>query len=118
MRSAHLDLRAEGKLRDGQVKLGSKGRTKVPHVCATGWTTGQYGQIKYGAGRHLAALSPHDPVESQKYAYAAQILLLPALTLPKMSICCAYPRIFYTAKWSRHMIQGLLGAPGPLDGSL
>lgn len=45
---------------------------------------------------------------SQKYAYAAQILLFPALALPKLSICCTYLRIFYTAKWSRHMIQALM----------
>jgi hypothetical protein len=77
-------------------------------LCATGWTTCQYGQIRHGAGRHFAALDPNDPVMSQKYAYAAQILLFPALALSKLSICCAYLRIFYTAKWSRHAIQALM----------
>ncbi|KAH5443143.1 hypothetical protein HBI30_230740 [Parastagonospora nodorum] len=59
-------------------------------LCTTGWTCCQYGQIRHGAGRYFAALEPNDPVMSQKYAYAAQILLFPALALPKLSICCTY----------------------------
>lgn len=52
--------------------------------------------------------NPQDPVESQKYAYVAQILLFPALALPKLSICCAYLRIFYTDKRGKWMIQALM----------
>lgn len=52
--------------------------------------------------------SPQAPITSQKYAYAAQIILFPALALSKMSICLAYLRIFYTDKRGRYMIQALL----------
>jgi hypothetical protein len=47
-------------------------------------------------------------ITSQKYAYAAQIILFPALALSKMSICLTYLRIFYTDKRGRYMIQALL----------
>lgn len=52
--------------------------------------------------------NPQDPVTSQKYAYAAQILLFPALAGPKLSICSAYLRIFYTDVRGRRMIQGII----------
>ncbi|KAH7385492.1 hypothetical protein DE146DRAFT_681050 [Phaeosphaeria sp. MPI-PUGE-AT-0046c] len=52
--------------------------------------------------------NPQDPVESQKYAFAAQIMIYPALAMSKISICCAYLRIFYTDVRGRHMIQGLI----------
>lgn len=52
--------------------------------------------------------NPQDPVDSQKYAYAAQILLFPALAMSKLSICSAYLRIFYTDVRGRRMIQGLM----------
>lgn len=52
--------------------------------------------------------NPRAPVTLQKYAYAAQILLMPALALSKMSICLTYLRIFYTDKCGRLMIQALL----------
>jgi len=51
---------------------------------------------------------PQAPITSQKYAYAAQIILFPALALSKMSICLTYLRIFYTDKRGRYMIQALL----------
>jgi hypothetical protein len=51
---------------------------------------------------------PMNPVRSQQYAYAAQILLFPALAMPKLSICSAYLRIFYTDFRGRRMIQALM----------
>lgn len=79
-------------------------------VFCTGYSACQYGQIHHGAGRHIVAVikNPRDPVQSQKYAYAAQILLFPALALPKFSICLAYLRIFYTDKRGRRLIQCLM----------
>jgi hypothetical protein len=74
----------------------------------TGYTICQYGQIHHGAGRHFAALDPQDPVKSQQYAYAAQILLFPALALSKLSICAAYLRIFYSYVLGRRIIQILI----------
>jgi hypothetical protein len=52
--------------------------------------------------------NPQSPVESQKYAFAAQIILFSALAIPKLSICCAYLRIFYTDVRGRRMIQALM----------
>jgi hypothetical protein len=52
--------------------------------------------------------NPEDPVRSQQYAFAAQILLFPALALSKLSICAAYLRIFYTDIRGRRMIQALI----------
>ncbi|KAF2630607.1 hypothetical protein BU25DRAFT_407898 [Macroventuria anomochaeta] len=80
-------------------------------VFCTGYSVCQYGQIDNGAGRHAIATSmenPQAPITSQKYAYAAQIILLPALALSKLSICLTYLRIFYTDKRGRYMIQALM----------
>jgi hypothetical protein len=80
-------------------------------LLATGWSVTQYGQIAHGAGRHRAALieiNPENPVESQKYAFAAQIILFPALAVPKLSICSAYLRIFYTDVIGHRLIQALV----------
>lgn len=80
-------------------------------VFCTGYSVCQYGQIDNGAGRHAIVTSMNDPgapVTSQKYAYAAQILLFPALALSKLSICLTYLRIFYSDIRGRYMIQGLM----------
>lgn len=80
-------------------------------IFCTGYSVCQYGQIDNGAGRHAAATvmqNPNAPITSQKYAYAAQIILFPALALSKMSICLTYLRIFYQDRGGRHMIQALL----------
>lgn len=84
--------------------------TSVQVFC-TGYSTCQYGQIDNGAGRHAIATSlenPQAPITSQKYAYAAQIILFPALALSKMSICLTYLRIFHADKWGHYSIQALL----------
>lgn len=52
--------------------------------------------------------NPQAPITSQKYAYAAQIILFPALALSKLSICLTYLRIFYIDKRGRYMIQALV----------
>lgn len=52
--------------------------------------------------------NPQAPITSQKYAYAAQIILFPSLALSKLSICLAYLRIFYSDKRGRYMIQALV----------
>lgn len=80
-------------------------------IFCTGYSVCQYGQIDNGAGRHAAAIvvqNPNAPITSQKYAYAAQIILFPALALSKMSICLTYLRIFYQDRGGRYMIQALL----------
>ncbi|KAF3032544.1 hypothetical protein E8E12_004018 [Didymella heteroderae] len=80
-------------------------------IFCTGYSVCQYGQIDNGAGRHAIATAmqnPEAPITSQKYAYAAQIILFPALALSKMSICLTYMRIFYQDKRGRYMIQALL----------
>lgn len=87
-------------------------QTHTRQIFCTGYSVCQYGQIDSGAGRHAAAivlLIPDGPITSQKYAYAAQILLFPALALSKMSICLTYLRIFYHDKRGRYMIRALLG---------
>ncbi|KAH8725552.1 hypothetical protein GQ44DRAFT_681440 [Phaeosphaeriaceae sp. PMI808] len=80
-------------------------------LSATAFSICQYGQINHGAGRHAAAVfrnNPNDPHESQKYAYAAQIAIFPALAMPKLSICASYLRIFYTDILGRRMILVLI----------
>jgi hypothetical protein len=52
--------------------------------------------------------NPQAPITSQKYAYAAQIILFPALALSKLSICLTYLRIFYSDKRGRYAIQALM----------
>ncbi|KAJ4344233.1 hypothetical protein N0V95_006220 [Ascochyta clinopodiicola] len=77
----------------------------------TAYSVCQYGQISNGAGRHAAATvldDPQAPITAQKYAYAAQIILFPALSLSKLSICLTYLRIFYADKRGRYMIQALM----------
>lgn len=45
---------------------------------------------------------------SQQYAYAAQIVLFPALALSKIGICLSYLRIFYADQRGRRFIQALI----------
>lgn len=78
---------------------------------ATAYTICQYGQVAHGAGHHLRDViqnNPHDPIDSQKWAYAANLILLPALALPKLSICFAYSRIFAEGLLDRRIIQSLI----------
>jgi len=77
------------------------------------FTLCQYGQVAHGAGQHailVAERNPSDPVESQKWAFAAQIILFPALACPKLSICLAYLRIFddSESRMGRRIIQCLM----------
>ena len=44
---------------------------------------------------------------AQKWAYIAQILLYPALSMPKLSICLSYIRVFYNDRKGRLMMQGI-----------
>ncbi|KZM23120.1 hypothetical protein ST47_g5760 [Ascochyta rabiei] len=77
----------------------------------TGFSVCQYGQISNGAGSHAAATAIKNPqahITARKYAYAAQIILFPALSLSKFSICLTYLRIFYFDKRGRYMIQALM----------
>jgi hypothetical protein len=86
-------------------------QTHSRQIFCTGYSVCQYGQIDNGSGRHAVAIvmqNPRAPITSQQYAYAAQILLFPALALPKMSICLTYLRIFYQDKRGRYMIRALL----------
>lgn len=86
-------------------------RTHTRQIFCTGYSVCQYGQIDNGSGRHAIATAmqnPNAPITSQKYAYAAQIILFPALALSKMSICLTYLRIFYQDKPGRYMIRALL----------
>lgn len=90
---------------------GEVSKLTLEQIFCAGYSVCQYGQIDNGSGRHAIATSmenPQAPITSQKYAYAAQIILFPALALPKMSICLTYLRIFYTDKRGRYMIQALL----------
>ena len=78
---------------------------------ATAYSICQYGQVKHGAGRHLISIlqeNPSDTVESQKYAFAAQVIVLLALALPKLSICLTYLRIFHSDVRGRRMIRSLI----------
>jgi hypothetical protein len=80
-------------------------------VFATAYSSCQYAQVQHGAGRHLSAIlqeNPSDTVESQKYAFAAQLVTLPALALPKLSICLTYLRIFNADIRGRRMIKGVI----------
>lgn len=77
-------------------------------MLATAYSICQYAQIEHGSGHHIAAVAmrnPSDPIEAQKWAYAAQLLIIPALMLPKLSICLSYLRIFYSDVQGRRMIQ-------------
>ena len=51
---------------------------------------------------------PQDPIISQQYAFAAQIILIPALATSKLSICLTYLRIFYADTWGRRLIKCLM----------
>ncbi|KAF1971386.1 hypothetical protein BU23DRAFT_370173, partial [Bimuria novae-zelandiae CBS 107.79] len=44
----------------------------------------------------------------QKWAFAGNLILFPALAFPKLSICSAYSRIFSEGLLNRRMIQGLM----------
>ncbi|KAL5398425.1 hypothetical protein PMIN06_006553 [Paraphaeosphaeria minitans] len=80
-------------------------------VLATAFSTCQYGQVAHGAGHHLAVVlhnNPNDAVDSQKWAYAANLILFPALAFPKLSICDAYSRIFGESLMNRRMIYALI----------
>jgi hypothetical protein len=79
-------------------------------VFAMAYSFCQYAQIRHGAGRHLSAIlreDPSDTVESQKWAFAAQIVAGPALALPKFSICLTYLRLFHTDIRGRRLIKGV-----------
>jgi hypothetical protein len=80
-------------------------------VFATAFSICQYGQVAHGAGHHLRVVlqnDPNDAVESQKWAYAANLILFPALAFPKLSICDAYSRIFGESLMNRRMIYCLI----------
>jgi hypothetical protein len=80
-------------------------------VLCTGYSACQYGQIANGAGRHAAAFFVEHldtPITAQKYAYAAQIIVFPALAVSKMSICLTYLRVFEADTRGRYMIRALL----------
>jgi hypothetical protein len=80
-------------------------------VFGTVYSGCQYAQVAHGAGRHLATILQNDPsdsVESQKYAFAAQIAIIPALALPKLSICLTYLRIFHMDARGRRLILILI----------
>ncbi|KAJ4298915.1 hypothetical protein N0V90_004158 [Kalmusia sp. IMI 367209] len=47
-------------------------------------------------------------ITSQKWSFAAQILLILAIPMPKVSMCLSYVRIFYSDISGRHLIYGLL----------
>ena len=86
-------------------------RTHTRQIFCTGYSVCQYGQIDNGSGRHAIVTAMQNPnalITAQKYAYAAQIILFPALALSKMSICLTYLRIFYQDKPGRYMIRALL----------
>ncbi|OAG00438.1 uncharacterized protein CC84DRAFT_302083 [Paraphaeosphaeria sporulosa] len=83
----------------------------IAWVFATAFSTCQYGQVAHGAGHHLGVVlhnDPKDAVESQKWAYAANLILFPALAFPKLSICDAYSRIFGESLMNRRMIYALI----------
>ncbi|KAF2441132.1 hypothetical protein P171DRAFT_475564 [Karstenula rhodostoma CBS 690.94] len=83
----------------------------IAWVFATAFSTCQYGQVAHGAGHHLSVVlhnNPNDAVESQKWAYVANLILLPALAFPKLSICDAYSRIFGESLMDRRMIHALI----------
>jgi hypothetical protein len=85
--------------------------TDTNQILCTGYSVCQYGQIRHGAGRHSAAIimqNPQDPITSQQYAFAAQIILIPALATSKLSICLTYLRIFYADTWGRRLIKCLM----------
>jgi hypothetical protein len=80
-------------------------------IFATAFSICQYGQVAHGAGHHLRAVlqkDPNDAVESQKWAYAANLILFPALAFPKLSICNAYSRLFGESLINRRMIYCLI----------
>ncbi|KAF2250738.1 hypothetical protein BU26DRAFT_591689 [Trematosphaeria pertusa] len=80
-------------------------------IFASAYSICQYAQVHHGAGRHLGAIlktKPSDIVESQKYAFVASIVALLALSLPKLSICVTYLRIFNTDVRGRQLIQGII----------
>lgn len=65
----------------------------------------------HGAGRHLSVIiqeNPSDTAESQKYAFAAQMIVFPALALPKLSICLTYLRLFHADIWGRRLVKGVI----------
>ena len=81
----------------------------VSQLFATAYSICQYGQVANGAGRHLAASNSIDnAITSQKYAFAAQVILFEAIALPKLSICLSYLRIFYSDRIGRRLIQVLM----------
>lgn len=67
--------------------------------------------MHHGAGRHIAAIIIKDPsqvVEMQKYSFAALLVALYALALPKLSICITYLRIFHTDALGKRLIRGIM----------
>ncbi|PSN65380.1 hypothetical protein BS50DRAFT_527723, partial [Corynespora cassiicola Philippines] len=76
-------------------------------LIATGWTCCQYAQVAYGSGRHTPASTKEEAVEAQKISYVALFMILPAVCLPKASICLTYIRIFSNDKVGRYVIQAV-----------
>ncbi|KAF2180449.1 hypothetical protein K469DRAFT_672921 [Zopfia rhizophila CBS 207.26] len=62
-------------------------------------------QLLNGSGRHAPAVPMENAITSQKFAYAATIVLVLCLPIAKISICLAYVRIFYSDKRGRLSIQ-------------
>lgn len=85
--------------------------TNFAKVCASAFSVCQYGQVAHGAGHHVDVVftnNPNNAIEGQKWAYAANLILFPALAFPKLSICDAYSRIFGESLLNRRLIQALL----------
>ncbi|KAK7185636.1 hypothetical protein PSPO01_08322 [Paraphaeosphaeria sporulosa] len=80
----------------------------VAWLLATGYSICQYGQVNHGSGHHLAATPMNEAITSQKYAFAAQCILMLAIPMPKVSMCLSYLRIFYSDVPGRRLIYGLL----------
>lgn len=80
-------------------------------IFATSYSICQYGEVAHGAGHHIEVVlhnNPNDVVESQKWAYAANLILYPSLVFPKLSICDAYARIFGESLLNRRVIYALI----------
>lgn len=107
--------------RDDYVLLGAWVRSLFPisrptadaglQLFATAYSFCQYEQVHHGAGRHIGAIIEQNPfqvVQMQKYAFAATLIALFALALPKLSICITYLRIFHTDVLGRRLIQSIM----------
>ncbi|PVH95712.1 hypothetical protein DM02DRAFT_659872 [Periconia macrospinosa] len=80
-------------------------------VFATGFSVCQYAQVYLGFGHHLAYIFRHIPTHliiSQQWGFASAIMLPFALSLPKLSICLTYLRLFQSDVWGRRLIKFLI----------